>query len=550
MTTPTLSALDSSPISSESLRQWYVEASLTNAQFASQLGVTARTVQRYLSQGISDGPTCIAVRCVFERLGVLSTIPGVPFSCISKMKARVGRAGDFHNESLNKWWKALASIFSAEHPDDLPETRTWTDISSIEKVLDQIATPKTVNHTFCPTGGGLDFMGISRITEYPNYINLNMQGLSQWVYPSSLSFVGIPGDVDASYFLLQTADMNLFEGSKLLGLQKVWTDMKGNFYTYQEYDEMSQAQIEELTPLRFYDDASRFVFVHKGGGYNAFNSHYTPVHQILSAEDFKLYAIEGFKDCAQSWSAKSALFSKLAKEAQEQKHRRQSRRVDMFIRSTEYPRRKALSVVDDNVRFVIEAKTKYGTEPRLRLTLDKEWRYLDSNDYINSKARNLDSRDQWFECAQNAIDALEQVRIDFKFDVSDWHIRAFPIYRVLPAVESLEKMFDTQNKIDYSDSYALFINHLGVFEFAPLLSLDISNDPSIIVRHESFYVDKHSGPTEHLSKRYYEETVSLWTSFVNVGASRQFYCDLTIPIDRSILEDKMSKAYDGFNPQF
>lgn len=84
-----------------------------------------------------------------------------------------------------------------------PEKHTWINIDDIISVLDRIGKHEVSNHTFMPSGGGLDLAGASKSHE-EGLIELNFDGSAKLVKPKSLTFHAVGENPEWWYLRLET----------------------------------------------------------------------------------------------------------------------------------------------------------------------------------------------------------------------------------------------------------------------------------------------------------------------------------------------------------
>ena len=80
----------------------------------------------------------------------------------------------------------------------------WTDVTKIIEVLDYIGKHQAPNHTFMPSGGGLDLVG-AHISHESGLVELNFDGSPKLVKPESLTFYAIGDNPEWWYFRLETS---------------------------------------------------------------------------------------------------------------------------------------------------------------------------------------------------------------------------------------------------------------------------------------------------------------------------------------------------------
>jgi serine/threonine-protein kinase len=97
-------------------------------------------------------------------------------------------------------WKELIQDLFGEVPKD---SVTVTDKVRIIDILNKIGTNKVMNHTFIPSGDGLDLSG-ARTSNESGLVELNLDGTTSVTNPNSLSFHPIGENPEWWYFRLNT----------------------------------------------------------------------------------------------------------------------------------------------------------------------------------------------------------------------------------------------------------------------------------------------------------------------------------------------------------
>lgn len=102
-------------------------------------------------------------------------------------------------EQLSLWKEMIEEIFGEIPHDSIKITDTF----KIVQVLNAIGKSKALNHTFMPSGGGLDLSSAS-FSHEKGKLELNFGGSYIIVNPASLSFHPVGDDPDWWYFRLNT----------------------------------------------------------------------------------------------------------------------------------------------------------------------------------------------------------------------------------------------------------------------------------------------------------------------------------------------------------
>lgn len=110
---------------------------------------------------------------------------------------------EFRDEYLPRWAKLLKSLFKG----NIPEFYEWTDTQDIIWILNVIGSSDALNHTFFPSGGGMDL--ISAIESHEKgCIEINTSGSINILKARKLIFQYFPeGDCEWAYFRIITDDL-------------------------------------------------------------------------------------------------------------------------------------------------------------------------------------------------------------------------------------------------------------------------------------------------------------------------------------------------------
>lgn len=100
-------------------------------------------------------------------------------------------------KQLVLWRKMINQFFAGE----IGESLRITEIHQIREVLDVVGKDKALNHTFMPSGGGLDLHGASNSYE-AELIELHLGGITHLVKPESLTINRISDYPDWWYLRL------------------------------------------------------------------------------------------------------------------------------------------------------------------------------------------------------------------------------------------------------------------------------------------------------------------------------------------------------------
>lgn len=216
-------------------------------------------------------------------------------------------------KQIDLWKKMVEEIFSKK-PNDVVEI---LDKNQILNTLNKIGKSEVFNHTFMPSGGGLDLTGAKESIE-KNKIELKFDGIVQIVKPETLTFHPIGQSPEWWYFRLNTSSFEssgVYEEDKKTELFKTSntkeSELLMNFYgeevleiepgeyidrsfldsNYMGYDENGcEIPIPQTarTVLRKYNGGA-FIIFPKFSTYNNASSTYDARHNKMTDKDFHNY---------------------------------------------------------------------------------------------------------------------------------------------------------------------------------------------------------------------------------------------------------------------
>lgn len=212
-----------------------------------------------------------------------------------------GPPSAFRAKNLQLWEETLHDIF----PSGIPSSMVWTGINDILRVLDKLGRPE-LNHTFLPSGGGLDLGSVDLSSEsgcielqwHDSYVSI--------VKVDVLSFESFGEDYEWAYFRLDSRHLN---PSGVYGsnsdIREELTELRPGqyveryvwdqgFYGYDESGDELPLPDEARTVSRYFSGS--FVIFAKGSIYNRISGTYDARHNKMNREQFRSHiqkAIEG-----------------------------------------------------------------------------------------------------------------------------------------------------------------------------------------------------------------------------------------------------------------
>lgn len=208
----------------------------------------------------------------------------------------------FKEENLYRWGKKIYEIF----PNEIPESYIWNDIVEIVKILNIIGE-NNLNHTFLPTGGGLDLTGAD-YSEEIGCIKLYFGFIYDIVKPYKLIFHSFGDSYEWAYFRLETYELeqsNVYK-TKLENNEEV-VDLGNASYIDRKFWDMGFYYDENQNKKEFDNNATvvtrhfngSFVIFAKSSIYNRVSSTYDGRHNKMSDERFRKYirsAVDSLKE--------------------------------------------------------------------------------------------------------------------------------------------------------------------------------------------------------------------------------------------------------------
>ena len=202
---------------------------------------------------------------------------------------------EFREKNLKEWDELLNTLFNGA----IPENCSWQDKIDIINVLNFIGKNPQTNHTFFPTGGGLDLAGVGESVEKDCIEIYFHKKAADIVRPKILMFQSFGVPYEWAYFRLDTKELDpsgVYEG--LIGQREELTEISPGEYVERSYwDEGYYGHDESGRELPLPDSArvitrffsGAFVVFAKGSLYNAINATYDGRHSKMTAEEFKNY---------------------------------------------------------------------------------------------------------------------------------------------------------------------------------------------------------------------------------------------------------------------
>jgi hypothetical protein len=208
------------------------------------------------------------------------------------------------NQDLVKWNQRISGLFNG----NVPARCTWESNDEILRVLNFIGDKNSPasNHTFFPSGGGLDLSGAVSSNE-EGKLELNMDGTAVVVNPDRLTFHSFQDGEEFNYFRLETTKLKHSgvydddEDSLPAGYQEEVLELEGGKYLdrgiweqgfmYDDFGDEIPLPRSARTITRIVNGGA-FVIFSKFSPYNRVSSTYDGSHNNYSNERFEEYIKE------------------------------------------------------------------------------------------------------------------------------------------------------------------------------------------------------------------------------------------------------------------
>ncbi len=203
--------------------------------------------------------------------------------------------GEWRIKNLKNWEDLLLSIFNGS----VPENCVWEDQIDIVNILKVIGENPQVNHTFFPTGGGLDLEGAAASYEKDCIELIFSKKSASIIKPTSIIFQSFGKNYEWAYFRIET--QKLEQSGVYENLTDQWEELTeiapGEYADRAYWDEDSYGHDANGRSLPLPDSArvvsrffsGAFVIFAKSSTYNAINATYDGRHSKMTSEEFKEY---------------------------------------------------------------------------------------------------------------------------------------------------------------------------------------------------------------------------------------------------------------------
>ena len=202
------------------------------------------------------------------------------------------RRKEFREKNLLEWEEIINGIFNFS----VPSYCTWESHLDIIKIFNKIGSKPNSNHTFMPSGGGLDLSG-ANISHEENCIELKYGGLVDIVKPKKLIFNYLGDNFEWAYFRLETEELEpsgIYEELPEKFISEELTEISPLHYEDRSIWEHGYYNGEPLPKSaravsRFFKGT--FLIVAKSSIYNQIPATYDGRHNKFNDKQYKEYML-------------------------------------------------------------------------------------------------------------------------------------------------------------------------------------------------------------------------------------------------------------------
>ena len=203
---------------------------------------------------------------------------------------------DFRIETDIKWNETIKDLFNG----DVPNYSEWTSTQQIIDILNQLGKKKNTNHTFFPSGGGLDFSNCKNSIE-KGCIELNYGGSIVVAKLTKLTFNAVNDkDFKSSYFCFYANGLkqsDVYENVSDEIYEVVAELSPGEYVDLEAYEsgywgfdlngELQKVPSGTRRVRRLFN--GKMLMVSKSSYYNQISSTYDGRHNKMSDDDLKTF---------------------------------------------------------------------------------------------------------------------------------------------------------------------------------------------------------------------------------------------------------------------
>ncbi len=204
---------------------------------------------------------------------------------------------EHRKQNIRQWDETLSGLFNHL----IPEQAVWGNTEEIINVCNLIGHDHNLNHTFFPSGGGLDLYGAGHSVE-PECIELHFGDSGRnanIIKPDRMIFQSFGAPYEWAYFRINTIQLTpsgvyedyhdvyeeLTETTRGNYVDRSWWD--AGFFGHDEQGSELPLPKESRVIIRWFSGS--LVIFAKGSTYNAVSETYDGRHSKMSTEEFREY---------------------------------------------------------------------------------------------------------------------------------------------------------------------------------------------------------------------------------------------------------------------
>lgn len=203
----------------------------------------------------------------------------------------MSRRDSFHEEVANRWNSAFVAL-GLENDT----SKSWIGVTQIEQALPIVVLPNT-NHALYPTGGGMDWVGMSYTSE-KSCLAVSASATEVNIFrPSRMTAQYFPEAPQESFVLIELDQLEEIDGHKPhKGAQQRFTELPNEGYVDQSvlydgfigYDDGGhEIPIPESTRLVVRWLNGQILLVSKGSIWNGISATYDGRHNNMTSEEIR-----------------------------------------------------------------------------------------------------------------------------------------------------------------------------------------------------------------------------------------------------------------------
>ncbi len=210
---------------------------------------------------------------------------------VARLESWININENFHDKNLTEWFDLQNRLF----PTGSPNSVTWTNLSDIVTIMNEIANVPSLNHMFLPGGGGNTFIGASYAHE-KGFISVKISKKKYDILkPNKLTYESFGVDPQWNYFRLEAEQVEktgVYRDSNYICPYEELVEISPVHYierSHWDYNEYNGEDLPEEAHLicRYFEGS--FVIFSTRSIYNLVPDTYDGRHNQMSESEFRKY---------------------------------------------------------------------------------------------------------------------------------------------------------------------------------------------------------------------------------------------------------------------